>query len=78
MIDHSEYSLLDSDFPPSSHDRVGSAGSVVAREVYWVPPGQIPGLLIFKGEFEYFSSFSLFSSFFSDIKCNYANNKKIY
>ena len=27
-------------------DRVGSAGSVVARGVYWVPSGEIPGLFL--------------------------------
>ena len=27
-------------------DRVGSAGSVVARGVYWVPSGEIPGLIL--------------------------------
>ena len=27
----------------SSHHRVGSAGSVVARGVYWVPSGEKPG-----------------------------------
>ena len=39
----SEYNHLALHISSSSHDRVGSAGSVVARGVYWVPSGEIPG-----------------------------------
>ena len=38
-----EYNHLALHISSSAHDRVGSAGSVVASGVYWVPPGEIPG-----------------------------------
>ena len=40
-----EYNHLALHISSSSNDRVGSAGSVVARGVCWVPPGEIPGNL---------------------------------
>ena len=40
-----EYNHLALHISSSSHNRVGSAGSVVARGVCWVPPGEIPGNL---------------------------------